>query len=380
MSARAATSFLARGESPAHAARAFVEASRGIGRPSGALLFVCGELAQRLEELGERLQRALGPLPVLVVGGHGVLTERGEVEGESAAAGLIWQGGQSDVLTVGNGGGTDLGLALAGALESRVTPTTTAFVFVRPKGMAPHALDPLKSLRCAAIAGGGTAGDDNVLALGSGGKAKPAAAGALLLRGVAPPVMRSSPACRLITPLMRITAARGPMILEIEGSQALEVLSTAAGGLTDQPLVFVVLAPEAEGDEDDASVPLLLRGIQGVDPVREGIVVSEEVRPGLRMGFAIRDAAAARIDLEAAAARVWRDTAGSAPRFGIYMNCAGRGTSLYGAPDVDTRILRARFPDLPLVGMSSSFEVAPHEGAPTVQLYTGVFSLFTNPS
>ncbi len=381
MSARGAASFLARGESPAHVARAFVEASRSIARPSGALLFVCGELALRLEELGQRLQRALGyPLPVLIAGGHGVLTERGELEGEAAAAGLIWQGGECEVLSVSNGAGTDLGVTLARALEPRVTAVTTAFVFVRPKGMAPHALEPLKSLRCGALAGAGTASDDSVLTLGPDGNAKPAPAGALLIRGMAPPLVRSSPACRLITPLMRITAARGPMVLELEGVRALEVLSAAASALNDQPLVFVALAPEGESEDETPHAPLLLRGIQGVDPVREGLVVSEEIRPGLRMGFAIRDAAAARLDLEAMTARLSRDSAGSAPRFAVYVNCAGRGASLYGASDVDTRIIRARFPELPLVGMSSSFEVAPHEGAPAVQLYTGVLSLFTSPS
>jgi small ligand-binding sensory domain FIST len=75
-----------------------------------------------------------------------------------------------------------------------------------------------------------------------------------------------------------------------------------------------------------------------------------------------------------------RETAGSAPRFGVYVNCAGRGASLYGSADVDARIIRGRFPELPFAGISSSFEIAPHAGAPVMQLYTGVLSLFTSPS
>jgi hypothetical protein len=35
---------------------------------------------------------------------------------------------------------------------------------------------------------------------------------------------------------------------------------------------------------------------------------------------------------------------------------------------------------LPFAGMASSFEIAPHFGRPTMQLYTGVFALFTSPS
>jgi small ligand-binding sensory domain FIST len=171
------------------------------------------------------------------------------------------------------------------------------------------------------------------------------------------------------------------MVLEIGGERALEVLSTAASELKDQPLMFVVLAAEeGEDEEEDAPPPLLLRGIQGVDPLRQGILISEEVRPGLRMAFAVRDSGAARTDFEATAARLSRETAGAAPRFGVYVSCAGRGAALYGAPDVDTRIIRARFPELPFAGMHSSFEIAPHAGSPVLQLYTGVLTLFTVPS
>ncbi|HEY6723647.1 MAG TPA: FIST C-terminal domain-containing protein, partial [Polyangiaceae bacterium] len=96
--------------------------------------------------------------------------------------------------------------------------------------------------------------------------------------------------------------------------------------------------------------------------------------------FAVRDAAAARADLEAALQRLSRDTAGALPSFGVFMSCAGRGSSLYGQSDVDVRLVRARFPEIPMAGMHSSFEIAPHDGAATLQLYTGVLSIFTAPS
>lgn len=378
MGARAG-SFLARGEGPARVVRTFAEMVRSIGRPSGGLLFVSGELTGKLADLKLRLADAVGPLPVLIATGHGVLTERGEVEGETAAAGLLWEGGETETLVVDDEGGTDLGLSLANALERRVTPRTTVFSFIRPRGVLPHTLEPLRSLRCAAIAGAGTATDRGVIALGSSeGGGEPAGAGALLIKGLAPPMMRASPACRLLGPLGRITATRGPMVLEIEGEKALVALSAAASGLTDQPLVFVVLAADAEGEDEPR--PLLLRGIQGVDPLRQGLLVSEEVQPGVLMGFAVRDAAAARANFEAATARLARETAGSAPRFGVYVNCAGRGTALYGSADVDVRVIRNRFPDLPFAGISSSFEIAPHGGNPVMQLYTGVLSVFTSPS
>jgi small ligand-binding sensory domain FIST len=100
----------------------------------------------------------------------------------------------------------------------------------------------------------------------------------------------------------------------------------------------------------------------------------------MRMAFAVRDGATARQDLEAVVRDLARETAGAAPRFGVYLNCAGRGSSLYGTPDVDIRILRARLGELPIIGMQSSFEIAPVLGRPRLQLYTGVLGLFTAPS
>jgi small ligand-binding sensory domain FIST len=124
----------------------------------------------------------------------------------------------------------------------------------------------------------------------------------------------------------------------------------------------------------------LIRAVQGVDPVRRGLLVSDEVKPGMRLAFAVRDAKAARDDLQNAVRDLLRDANGAAPRFGIYVNCAGRGSSLYGKPDVDLKILKARLGELPLAGMQSSFEVSEVGGKPTLQLYTGVLGLFTSPS
>ena len=100
----------------------------------------------------------------------------------------------------------------------------------------------------------------------------------------------------------------------------------------------------------------------------------------MRLGFAVRDPVAARTDLETVTRELRQQSAGAAPRFGIYLNCAARGSSLYGTYDVDIRILRQALPDTPLVGMQSSFEIAPHCQRPALRLYSGVVGLFTAPS
>ena len=86
---------------------------------------------------------------------------------------------------------------------------------------------------------------------------------------------------------------------------------------------------------------------------------------------------AARLELDTTARFVTQNMLGSAPNFGIYLTCAGRGQNLYGAPDVEVRILRQRFGDLPIAGMHSAFEISPQEKqAPRLELYTSVLALF----
>jgi small ligand-binding sensory domain FIST len=374
-----AASFAVRGESPARIARALSETATTVGRPAGGLVFAGGSLAARTSEVAAALARTAAGFPLIVVGGAGVLTEREEIEGEAAAVGLVWSGGECAAWTA-TGVGDELCLNLARTLRDREErgKDQTALVFVRPTDFQPHALESLNDLRQTRMLGAGTVGEGNVYVVGRSGEVSVGSGGALALSGVSPPLVRVSPACRLLMPLREITEARASMVLSIEGEPALEVLSAVAHDLVDQPLVFVALSSEPA--EERRRPSLVLRPVQGVDPSRHGIMVSDEVKPGMRVAFAVRDAPAAKADLQAVSRELEREAAGAAPRFGIYVNCAGRGVALYQSPDVDVRILRSRFADIPWVGMQSSFEIAPHAGKPTLQLYSGVIGLFTAPS
>jgi small ligand-binding sensory domain FIST len=185
-------------------------------------------------------------------------------------------------------------------------------------------------------------------------------------------------ACRLLGPLRPISKARGSLVLELGGEPALDVLTQFGHNLKGQPLVFTVLAQSStQRDSPDDRPEILVRGVQGIDPHARGLIVSEEVREGMFMTFGIRDGQAARDDLERLTRQLRRDIAGAAPLSALYVNCGGRGRSLYGRANVDTRILRERFGEIPVAGMQSSFEIAPYGDAPSFQLYTGVVALFS---
>ncbi|PIE05303.1 MAG: hypothetical protein CSA75_05460, partial [Sorangium cellulosum] len=113
---------------------------------------------------------------------------------------------------------------------------------------------------------------------------------------------------------------------------------------------------------------------------REGIVVSDDIEVGTRIAFATLDAAAAAGDLELTLREISRDTHGGVPLFGLYVDCAGRGSQLYGESGVDIQAIRRRFPQLPFVGVKSAFEIGPGPKGASTHLYSGVFCLIYAPS
>lgn len=374
---------------PERVARAAMDAWRRARAPRGGLLFVSGQLVEALPRLAAALAEELpatggDSAPVwMLAAGVGTLTERGEVERESAAAGMVFDGLALKAVLSGprlDAFAEPLGAALA------ERPAATAFVLVRSDGFEEDlfeglAAGPRRHLGTRAFGGGTAPGQDVFLV-----RPREVAAGAgaaLLVGGPAPARIVSAPACRLLGQLRPVTKTRGSLLLEIAGERALDVLSSSAAGLKDQPLVLLAIAgspPDGPESDSTTQAPLLLRAIQGVDPSRGGVLVGEPLSEGTQVAFAVRDAAAARTRLDAELRQMVRASAGSAPRFGLYVNCAGRGSALYGNPDVDTKLLRARFRDLPLVGLQTAFELAPFEGRLSVQLYSGVFALFCAPS
>jgi small ligand-binding sensory domain FIST len=229
------------------------------------------------------------------------------------------------------------------------------------------------------VFGAGTAGEGSVMGLSPDGSVRVGQGAVLIIEGPASPIIRVSTACRLVTPLYRITEVRGSLLLGLDDEPALDVLGALSSELLGEQMVLAALGtPELNSSLGRPDI--LLRGIQGVDPEQRGLVISGELSVGMRFGFAVRDPAAARADLESLARSLRQATAGSAPRFAVYINCAARGSSLYGSYDVDTRILRSSLPDTPIVGMQSSFEIAPHGSRPALHLYSGVLGLFTTPS
>jgi len=136
---------------------------------------------------------------------------------------------------------------------------------------------------------------------------------------------------------------------------------------------------------DPAKSPLgrgdfLVRALLGADRDTGAVAVAEPVRVGQTIQFQIRDAEAARSDLEEMLQGVTRALGGRRPAFGLYFDCAGRGAGLYGVADHDIGLIRERLGAFPLVGFFGNGEFAPVGARNHFHTYTGVLVVYPEPA
>ena len=375
-----AASFCALGSESAALAGAIREAHAGVPVPTGVIVFASGSAAEMAESTLLALRSELGDIPMVLGSSPGVLTERAEHEGVSAVSGLVWSGGTVTPMYVPPKTATDeIGSRLAQQVATALGDASgTVVLLAQPQGFSPHTLDELGRFSAhATVLGAGTLPGG---AWASSPEHKPSQGQVvgLIVRGVARPAVRTASACRLLSPFMPIKEARGAMVFRLGDEPALQVLSSSTRELAGRPLVLAVLAPPETKAGTRSGI--LVRGIRGIDPGRKSVVVTDEASPGMLMTFAVCDASASRADLAGAMRELARDMAGAAPQFGILMSCAGRGVGLYGERDVDTRIVRERFSNVPFAGMFSTFEIGPLGQRPAMHLYTTVVAMFGAPS
>jgi small ligand-binding sensory domain FIST len=385
MSAR---SFLTASLEEGSLARVLVDVRRAVGAPTAGVVFASGMPARQALAVARVVREAWKGMPAVIVPAAGVLHERGEIERTSAVSGLVWRGGRAEAFAVPPAP-AELGPALGPSIRAASGPSPagarTVLLFARPEAMQLQSLDGLAAYAPeACLVGAGAVGGDPV-AITAGGDVLAARAAGLVLSGLAAPIVEASPAVRLLSPFVRIDEARDGLVVRLGGRPALEVLSAAASGLRaamggagPQPIVFAAVADDV-GDVDEGR--FAVRNVRGVDPARQGVLIGPDAREGARFAFAVLDAAAARADLERVARKASEAARGSAPRFALYLSCAGRGQGLYGASEVEARLLRQRFGDLPIAGMHSAFEIVSWgKGRAKMQFFTGVLALFRSPS
>ena len=181
-----------------------------------------------------------------------------------------------------------------------------------------------------------------------------------------------SQGCSPLGPQRQVTSAEGRLIASVDGRPALTVLAEDLGaGLTEDPrqeLADVQVALPIPGGAD---FDFLVRNIQGVDPVRGLIALSQEVEPGQRLQFVRRDAMAAAGDLDRTVGELLRQLEGP-PRAAVYISCLARGPHLFGPGSQELGRLASLLGEIPLTGFFARGEICNRR----LYGYTGVLTLF----
>jgi small ligand-binding sensory domain FIST len=202
----------------------------------------------------------------------------------------------------------------------------------------------------------------------------------LLLSGQFQHSLGIAQACQPIGPAHTVTKSHQNLLLELDGRPAFEVFAEVVRQPLSEDLqraaafVFIGLPVDRER-QHIARGEYVVRNIVGFDPKQGIVAVADEIRQGQKMVFTLRNGDVSREDLKVTLeeqVQVWH---GQTPSFGLYFNCLGRGSGLYGFPDLDTSYIKQYFGEIPLIGFFSGCEIAPIRRRPALHQYSGVLVL-----
>lgn len=187
-------------------------------------------------------------------------------------------------------------------------------------------------------------------------------------------------ACQPIGEPLLVTRAEGNVIFELGGRPAYDVFTHlihewALPDLRTAASLFFIGFPCHASHTQLNPGEYYVRNIHGIDPHEGSLLVGTPVREGQVVSFTVRDPTRAREDLDSMVADLAKVCAGRPPGFAIYFNCCGRGTSLYGHPNVDIEIIRRHFDDVPIIGFFTYAEIGPASEGSCLHNYTGVLTL-----
>lgn len=340
--------------------------------------FICFATAP-LQPQFERGLRAFGG-PVFGCSGYGVISGNREIENEPAAVALALRGCDSEpFVDTLEDSGSRAGYGLAqrwpsDAVTALLFPDVSSFdanaffrEFQRTHGFAPliggiSAGQPQASIFCG----------DHVAA----GKLS-----SLIIRGAITCDIVVTQCCEPLSDILPIAASENNVIHKLGSEPALNVLksslkaSSAGSEAARTGNVFAGMLMDDKKAEPGRG-DFLIRTLVGADQESGTISIGAPAHVGQKFAFLYRNSDVSSADLAARLTTVKEQIGDQPIVFGLYFNCAGRGTSLYGRKNVDIEMIRHHLGDFPLVGFNCNGEIAPVGRKNILHNFTGVLALF----
>ena len=350
------------------------------GTADAAFVFAGPAHRGEVDALLEAAREVLGT-PRLVGGlGHGVIGRGLEAEGGAGVSVLAIRGLDAAPLWVPDlaDGEERAAEVLARSLDGDPRPGDLVVLIPDPRALQPDALLDALAGACgdAAVVGAGAGGPVNDAPLvWSGRHAGEGALAGMVLRGARARRVGVTQACRPVTPLLTVTRAQPPWILELDGRPALAVYREAAREpLADdlrRAAAFVLAALPRDISDPLGPGGYLVRNIAGFAPDANAFAIPEMLRQGERLALVHREPETARADLAAMLAGL----GGEPPGLGLYFDCCARGASFFGVPGLEAAYLERALGGAPFAGLFGSCELGPVGGRTELLTYTGVLAL-----
>jgi len=362
MNARVATGLSHGGRAdPKHAEEAVRRAlaRAELQRANAVILFLTPEYAGNPAPALHAAARAAGTLQVVGATGAGILTEQEWILDSPGAAAMVF----GDPFTLGIPSGT-------WDEENIVLSLCT------PSGLGADWLDaPLT--RVGAISGD-LSGDGPFKVWAAGRIAEDGRAQARVDGAQA--VVSVSQGVRALTAPIEVAEVQGYDLKRLGNYPALAVLVQSLPGAVREmegvPL-HMLMGGVTFGDPHTAIQDgrYRLNHILAANVQEQSITLSNPLARGERLFWAMRDALTAERDMRATIERAATDLE-AAPEFAWLFPCMGRGPHFFGNRDRDLDSLRARFPELPIIGMYGNGEIGPLDGLNHLYQYSAVLALF----
>lgn len=368
------------------AARAAME-RLGSVQATLALLFASYHYREKYPSLVSIVRAVTGAPQLVGCSASGVLAPEGEFEGVPAVTVLAVRDPAHEPVAFLAPGQLGDPAALAGFRQSLLGHGAEGgllFLFPDVSQETPSAT--LKSVEDALghlpIVGGAAAGDPAGLRCFKffGSEVAEDALAGVLLRPSGSAYVGVTSGCRPVGRPFTVTKAEGNVIWEIASRPAAEILGRVLAEISPTPQtapqgLFLGVAhnpsryPLGRGD-------FLVRNLLRVDTEEGAIAVGERVAVGETVQFHVLDREAAHQDLLVMTSRLKTRLTNVRPRFGLYVNCLGRGQGLYGTLHHDVALIREVLGEFPLTGFFSNAELAPLNDVNYVHQYAGVLTVF----
>ena len=318
--------------------------------------------------------------------GMSVLTSAGEIEGEPAVAVLVLRSDDVSAMPflVSSDDSSMIGAAIRERISPKLNENSLLVVLPDVRCISPEALvhqigEDGNRLPIVGAAASGSP-DGQYIYEWLDGEVVEAGVAGMLLTGAIHTEIGVAQGCQPIGRSLEITRAEGNVIYEVNGGPALDGLHGALESLSTEDLrqsgrvVFIGIAMEKENPAPQRG-DFLVRNLVGYDKESGAIAVSESVSEGQLIQFHLRNSSSADKEIQEIVLDLHKRTREQPPAFGMYFNCLGRGKGLYGEANHDIRIIKQRFPDLPVIGFFGNAEFAPIGGRNFAHAYTGALVL-----